>query len=264
MDTFQNDVLQVINTRSSLRSFSDQPVSKETEQAIIQAALRAPTATNRMLYSILLIRDQETKDLLAERCNHQAFIRKAPLVMVFLLDQQRLYDFYAYNGVPELCRRKGKKFMVPAEHHFLLGAHDAINAAQNAVIAAESLGLGSCYIGHIVSHYEKNRELFDLPPYVFPITMLVMGYTAEGITRRKSSRFDQKYIVFENKYHRLTPEESKDMYRSIPFSEDDRLGAANNAQLYYMNRYAKDECYFESVRSVKEALKFWTGEEFHG
>ena len=54
------------------------------------------------------------------------------------------------------------------------------------------------------------------------------------------------------------------MYRSIPFSEDNRLGAANNAQLYYMNRYAKDECYFESVRSVKEALKFWTGEEFHG
>lgn len=260
---FPNDTLRVIQERSSLRQFSSRPISLEIEQQIIQAALRAPTATNRMLYSILIVREQRLKDILAERCNHQAFICKAPLVLIFLLDQQKLYDFYQYNNVPELCNSLKKQFMIPAEHHFLLGAHDAINAAQNAVIAAESLGIGSCYIGHIVSYYEENRELFSLPPYVFPITMLVMGYPATGYEKKKSPRFDEKFVVFENRYHRLSPTEICDMYQGIPYSERNPYHAANNGQLYYMNRYARDECYWESVRSVKEALKLWTGETFY-
>lgn len=263
MDTYRNDTLRLIHERCSLRSFSDRPIEQDVEQEILRAALRAPTATNRMLYSILTVKDPAKKEILAERCNHQRFIREAPLILIFLLDQQKLYDFYRYNQVPELCQQRGKRFMVPAEHHFLLGAHDAINAAQTAVIAAESLGVGSCYIGHIVSHYEENRALFQLPPYVFPITMLAMGYPREGLNQKTSSRFEQQYVVFEEVYHRLTPEESQNMYQTIPFTENNRFHAGNSAQLYYMNRYADDTCYFESVRSVKEALKFWTGETFY-
>lgn len=252
-------VLDVIENRCSLRQFDTRAIEPEVEEAILEAAMRSPTATNRMLYSILTIRDQKTKDILAETCNHQGFISKAPLILVFLADQQKLYDFYEYSKVPEMCEEKGMRYMVPAEHHFLLGAHDAINAAENAVIAAESLGVGSCYIGHIVSWYEKHRDLFELPPLTFPVTMLVLGYPKPGAVRKKSPRFDKKYVVFEEKYKRLRPEEIEDMYRRMPYTENNRYGAKNSGQLYYMNRYHNDAPYRESVRSVKAALKNWTG-----
>lgn len=254
-----NQVLKVIDDRCSLRRFSPRPIEDEVLNEILDAAIRAPTATNRMLYSIIVVRDQARRDILAQRCNNQAFIKTAPLILIFVADQQKHYDFYAAGGVQDFVEKRGKAFMKPAEHHFLLGVHDALSAAENAVIAAESLGVGSCYIGHIVSHYELNRKLFKLPPLAFPITMLVMGYPAEDAVKVRQPRFGKKYVVFDEEYHRLDSDEIADMYSRFSCPPNNRFDAANSAQYYYMRRYDEDQCYWESVRSVREALKNWKG-----
>ena len=75
---------------------------------------------------------------------------------------------------------QGMDFTGPDEADLLLASSDALIAAQNTVISAEALGIGSCYIGDIMENYEIHKELFNLPPYVFPISMLCYGYYPEG------------------------------------------------------------------------------------
>jgi len=200
-----NEVLEQIKNRKSVRVFEDRLISEESKNEILKAAFEAPTAGGMMHYSILDITDEELKKKLAVVCDNQPFIAKAPLVLIFLADFQRWYDAFCYGG----CNPRK-----PGEGDILLSCADAIIAAQNTVVAAESLGIGSCYIGDILENCEEVRELLDLPDYVLPATMLVYGYpTEKQKNRQKPPRFEKEYIVFENKYKRLTEEEHVEMYQ---------------------------------------------------
>lgn len=97
-----NPVLGVIHGRTSLRRYKDHPISDQDLQTILEATLRAPTAGNMMLYSVLTIKDQTTKDTLSKTCDNQPFIARAPLVLVFLADYQRWFDYYRLSGVEDL------------------------------------------------------------------------------------------------------------------------------------------------------------------
>lgn len=256
-----NPVLETLRQRSTLRKFSDRPVDSEVEDAIIQAALRAPTASNMMYYSIIKIHDKDLQMTLQKNCKNQPYISKAPMMLVFCADYQRWADLFAEDGVPEKCEEVGAVFHRPNERNFLLAAIDATLAAQNAVIAAESLGLGSCYLGHIMGHVESNRELFDLPEYVYPILAVIFGYPAEGVNRIPTQRFDSRFIVHENKYHRLSRDELSEMLeKRLSFPEKNRFNAINKGQFYYLNKYAFEPSYMEGARSIKEVLKNWNGD----
>ena len=136
--------------------------------------MRAPTAGNLMLYSVLEIDDQVLKDRLAETCDDQPFIAKAPLVLVFVADLQKWMDRFAAAGVDDL---EGVPHGVtPGLGDLMMACCDALIAAQNAVVAAESLGIGSCYIGDIIELGETHAELLGLPRYTFPVTMLCFGH----------------------------------------------------------------------------------------
>jgi FMN reductase (NADPH) len=198
-----NDTIQLLKARKSVRIFEDKPMTDEIKDEIIGAAFEAPTAGNMMLYSIINISDQAIKDQLAVTCDNQPFIAKAPLVLLFLADYQRWFDTFCEEGCDP---RK------PGEGDLLLAFADAIVAAQNTVVAAEAFGIGSCYIGDIIENCETVREILNLPDYVVPAALLVYGYPVESQkNRRKPIRFDRKYIVHENQYHRLTKEEQYEM-----------------------------------------------------
>ena len=95
----------------------------------------------------------------------------------------------------------------------MLAVSDAVIAAQNAVVAAESFGIGSCYIGDIIENCEEQRRLLQLPEYVFPAAMLVFGWpTKQQIQRPKPQRVDQKYIVHENTYRSMDGAELREMF----------------------------------------------------
>lgn len=258
MVPFETPVLECIENRSSLRKFEQEALKKEEEEAILHAALRAPTAANMMLYSILAVRDEKKKRALAKSCNSQSWIETAPFLLIFLADMQRWEDFYRHCGVPEKCRKRGVGYLKPGEQNLLLASCDALFAAQNAVLAAESLGIGSCYVGHIMDHYEFHQRLFELPPYVFPITMAAFGRAPKGFVRKKTERrFGEKIIFHEDSYHRMTGEELEEAFKSLPYVEQNAYGAENNGQLYYLARHSKSDCYEEALRSVRAALENW-------
>ena len=95
----------------------------------------------------------------------------------------------------------------------MLAVSDTVIAAQNAVTAAESFGIGSCYIGDILEQCEEHRSLLQLPEYVMPAAMVVFGYPTEQQKQRpKPRRFALKDIVQENGYHRRAEEELRAMF----------------------------------------------------
>lgn len=184
VETTGNAVLDILEHRSSTRAFArdddDRPVAVTDEQraAILHAASRAPSAGAMMMYSIVSIREQATLDRLADLCDHQPMIAKAPWALIFVVDYAKWIDLFEHVGCfePEFVERTGKApRRAPGLGDFAIAAQDAVIAAQNAVVAAEALGLGSCYIGDIVENAEEVAELLDLPPYTMPLSMLIIG-----------------------------------------------------------------------------------------
>ncbi|MHA1885504.1 MAG: nitroreductase family protein [Promethearchaeota archaeon] len=255
--THKIETLDLIQNRKSIRAYSKKELTPEEISTIIYGAMRAPTAGNMMLYSILEVTDQKMKDKLAITCDNQPFIAKAPLVLIFLADMQRWWDYFEVSKTPKLCSKLKIEFESPQESDLLLACCDALIAAQNAVITAEALGIGSCYIGDIMENYEIHREMFDLPKWAFPITMICFGHpkgSKENIPL--SSRFPQKYIHFTNKYKRLNKEEFTDMF----LNNKRKIGmkhAKNLGQEIYLAKLGADFS-IEMRRSVKVALKEWT------
>ena len=168
---------EVFLARKSVRQYEDMPGRQDVKAAVLEAALRAPTAGNLMLYSILEIADSALKQRLAVTCDNQPFIATAPWVLVFLADWQRTMDCFAFAGRGADTEGAPR----PCEADLLLACCDALIAAQTAVVAAEALGLGSCYIGDVMENYETHRDLLGLPRWTFPITMVCFGWpTAEA------------------------------------------------------------------------------------
>jgi FMN reductase (NADPH)/FMN reductase [NAD(P)H] len=254
-----NPTLEVIHKRRSLRSYSDHPLTDEEKEIILQATFRAPTAGNMMLYSIIDVEDQAIKEKLVKTCDNQPFIARAPWVLLFLADYQRWYDYYKFSGVDQRCKMIGVEFRKPEVGDMLLACCDALIAAQTAVLAAESLGIGSCYIGDILENWEIHQEMFKLPDYVVPITMVCFGKPPfERSNNRKTSRFAQEFIVFKNQYRRLQQDDFERMFQPVidRFSGTFLPEAENWGQQNYFRKFIADFS-VEMSRSVREILKNW-------
>ena len=237
-----NEIIQQLTQRKSVRVFEDREISEEIIREILAAAVNAPTAGNQQLYTILRINDPDIKNRLSESCDHQPFIAEGKLVLVFCADCLKWYDAFRFSG----CAPRE-----PGAGDLLLAIDDAMIAAQNAVTAAESFGIGSCYIGDIMENIETQREILDLPEYVFPAALLVFGYPSEQQkNRKKPQRVEMKYIVQENTYHRFSAEELKDMlaYKSGENNYDEWIKA-------FCKRKYNSDFSREMTRSVSEALR---------
>ena len=199
-----NEVIESLYRRKSVRAYEDREIPEEMKHLILEAAMQAPSAGCQQLYTILDITDQKLKEALAETCDHQPFIAKAPMVLVFCADCKKWYDAYIEAG----CEPRK-----PGVGDLMLAVTDTVIAAQNAVTAAESLGIGSCYIGDIMENCEEQRKLLQLPDYVFPAAMLVFGWpTKQQKERQKPERCDPKHIVHENTYRSMDGAELRDMF----------------------------------------------------
>ena len=240
-----NEVIRQLYERKSVRVFEDREIEEPIVQEILRAAAMAPTAGNQQMYTILRITDPALREKLAESCDHQPFIARGKLVLVFCADCLKWYDAFRDAG----CAPRW-----PGPGDLMLAVDDALIAAQNAVVAAQAYGIGSCYIGDIMENAETQREILQLPRYVFPAAMVVFGYpTDQQKEREKPRRFDQRYIVQENGYHELTQDELRAMFA-------DRTAARTFEawmQAFCDRKYNSDFSR-EMSRSVREYLEDFT------
>lgn len=237
-----NEIIQSLYERKSVRVFTEQAITEEQKREILMAAMEAPTAGNQQLYTILDITDKELKQQMSVTCDNQPFIAKAPMVLVFCADFQKWYDVFAAGGAQP---RK------PGVGDLMLAVSDACIAAQNAVTAAWSLGIGSCYIGDVMENCEKHREMLNLPEYVFPAAMLVFGFpTEQQKNRKKPQRCKPEDMVQTNAYHRRSKEELQ-----VMFSKEYPNGDFEGWCQRFCNRKYNSGFSREMTRSVGEYLK---------
>ena len=237
-----NEVIRQLHARKSVRVFTDREITPEEKRAVLEAAVQAPSAGNQQLYTILDITDQSIKDKLVDTCDHQPMIAQAKMVLIFCADCKKWYDAYLATD----CNPRK-----PGVGDLLLAVCDTVIAAQNAVTAAESLGIGSCYIGDIMENCEEQRALLQLPEYVMPVGMVIFGYPTEQQMRRpKPERVDMQYIVHENGYKPLDDGQLEAMWtpRGSLRPYDEYMRAFCNRK--YNSDFSK-----EMTRSVAEYLK---------
>lgn len=237
-----NEIIRALHSRKSTRAYTGRHITSEQKEAVLYAAMAAPTAGCQQLYTILDITDEALKQRLSVTCDNQPFIAKADMVLIFCADYQKWYDAFAEGGCDP---RK------PGVGDLLLALSDANIAAQNAVTAADSLGIGSCYIGDILENCEIHKNLLHLPEYVIPAAMLVFGYpTKQQQERPKPERCRLEHIVQQNHYRRRDGAELRSM-----FEKDTRTLGYDEWIRRFCSRKYHSEFSKEMNRSVSAYLK---------
>lgn len=173
-----NKVIQTMLEHKSIRKYSDKLPSDEIVKTIVRAGQQAPFASQ--YYSLLLSRNRERNPW------------KAPLLFTVCVDSHKF----------ELVMARRRWKLVANDLSLLLfGIQDAALMAENMVVAARSLGLGSCFLGGAAYRADKIAAEYKLPLRVFPLVQLVMGYPAEDPPPRP--RYPMEFALFEDQYPKL-------------------------------------------------------------
>ncbi|SDJ17991.1 oxygen-insensitive NADPH nitroreductase [Salimicrobium halophilum] len=186
-----NSTIETILNHRSIRSFEEKPLEKETIHTLIEAAQQASTSSYMMAYSIIGITDRKKKEQLHEVSGHPHVLNNGHLFIICADYHRMTY------GVSEEAKEDMKANLENSEH-LMTAAIDGALAAQNLAIAAESMGLGMCYLGSLRNDISKVDEILNLPEYVSPLFGIAVGVPAEN--PEKKPRLPQKAVYFENEY----------------------------------------------------------------
>ncbi len=190
-----NETLDTIFAHRSVRAFLPDPVPSGTIELLTAAAQSAATSSNLQPWSVVAVEDPERKARLAALAGNQKQIIEAPLLLAWIVDHHRLSQIGEELGTPT----DGLHFL----ESFLLAAVDTSLAAQNAVVALESIGLGGCYIGGIRNHPAEVAAELGLPPRSFALFGLTIGYPDPAARASVKPRLPQKAVLFRERYGSL-------------------------------------------------------------
>lgn len=187
--------IEKIHQHSSVRDYQTKPVPKERIETIVAAGQRASTSSNLQMYSVVATTDEKKRKHLRELSGGQEHIEQAPVFLTWCADLSRLR---------RVCELQGYTQEAGYIENFLLAVVDVSLAMQNAALAAESLGLGICYIGGIRNNPLDVINLLALPPLVFPVSGMTLGWPKSPPTIRP--RLPLEAVLHWDHYH---PEDEK-------------------------------------------------------
>ncbi|WP_102335987.1 oxygen-insensitive NADPH nitroreductase [Salimicrobium jeotgali] len=186
-----NSTIETILNHRSIRSFEDTPLEDKTIRTLIESAQQASTSSYMMAYSIIGVTDENKKQALQEISGHPHVTNNGHL-FIMCADYRRIT-----YGMDEEVRDDVEKNLENTEH-LMTAAIDAALAAQNMAIAAESMGLGMCYLGSLRNDITKTDEILNLPEHVAPLFGIAVGVPAEQ--PEKKPRLPMEAVYFENEY----------------------------------------------------------------
>lgn len=194
-----------LKNHRSIRRYQSTPIDDALLKDLIYCGQRASSSGNLQSWSVVISKERESREKLYELHSRQDMILQAPVVLTFCS------DFYRIRRWLEMNEAKGSfdDFL-----GFLTGMADALIAAQNVAIAAESHGLGICYMGTTLWAADKISQHLKLPETVVPVTSLVVGYPDEEIPDVRY-RLPLEAIMHEEAYNPKTDEEISGMYREF-------------------------------------------------
>jgi len=203
-DLRENDLISSLLSHRSIRAYLPDALPSGTLETLVAAAQSASTSSNLQTWSVVAVEDPNRKEKLSQLANNQAHIRQSPLFLVWLADLARLAHIAESRGLPH----EGLDYL----ELFLMAAIDAALAAQNAVVAAESLGLGTVYIGALRNKPEAVAEVLGLPKQVFAVFGLCVGYSDGTVETAIKPRLPQPVVLHRETYKLADQEEDIAFY----------------------------------------------------
>lgn len=213
-----NETIETMLAHRSIRAFKDTQLTEEQISILVKAAQSASTSSYIQAYSIIGVKNREKKKQLAELAGGQSYVEKNGHFFVFCADFNRHHVTAEMHGtdVTETVQSTEK---------FMVGLIDASLAAQNASVAAESMGLGICYIGGIRNDLEKVNDLLNLPQHVVPLFGLCVGYPDQEPDIKPR-------LPLENIYHEDEYEQNEKVFKDELTKYDEVISS------YYTDRTA--------------------------
>jgi nitroreductase len=187
-----NETLETILSHRSVRAYLPDPLLAGTIETLVTAAQSASSSSNLQVWSVIAVEDAARKARLAAIAGGQKHIVQAPLLLVWLLDLARLGTLAQERG----SAAEGLTYI----ESFIVGAVDTSLAAQNAVVAAESLGLGCVYIGALRNKPIEVAKELGLPPNVLALFGLVVGHPDPAVPSGIKPRLPQQSVLHREHY----------------------------------------------------------------
>jgi nitroreductase len=234
-------VIQQILNHRSIRKYKHDPIPEELLQEILQAGIRTSSSGNMQTYSIIVTRDQQLRERLLDPHMGQKMVVDAPVFLTFCSDFNRMRRWLKLNQASD----NFDNFF-----SFLIGAIDAILVSQTVALAAESRGLGLCYLGSTLASADAIGEILGLPKNVVPVTGFSLGYPDEQPNLR--DRLPLSSLVHWETYKDYTDQEIQDIYEEREIKgwqrymkskwlreQVEEKGVENLAQLYTEVKYTR-------------------------
>ncbi|MBB3898829.1 NADPH-dependent oxidoreductase [Roseococcus suduntuyensis] len=187
-----NEHIALLLSHRSIRGYRPDAPPAGTLETLVAAAQSAATSSNLQTWSVVSVTDPAKRAAMAKLAGNQKHIEQCPIFLVWCADLSR-------NA--RMAEAEGRVLEgLPYLESFLVAAIDAALAAQNAVVAAESLGLSTVYIGALRNDPEQVAQLVALPPGVMGVFGLCVGYAAEGVANEVKPRLPQASVLHHDTY----------------------------------------------------------------
>jgi nitroreductase len=235
-------ISDILLDRRTIRKYSSEPVDDKLLNELLVMGCRTSTTGNMQVYSIVITRDEQKKTELAPLHFNQKMITEAPVVLTFCAD---------FNRFNKWCLMRNAEPGYDNFLSFMTGAIDALLVAQTVCIAAESKGLGICYLGTTTYTANKIIEVLKLPKGVVPVTTVTIGWPAEKPDQ--VDRLPLEAVIHKETYLDYSGEDIEKYYKAKEEREDSQQFVNENnketlAQVFTDVRYKKaDNVYFSKI-----------------
>lgn len=235
------DIIDLIKQHRSIRAYKPDAVPDSLLDEILAAGIRASSSGNMQTYSIIITKDKKLREQLFTAHMEQSMVLDAPVLLTFCADFHRMRHWLQLNKAPD----NFDNFM-----SFMIGAIDATLVSQNVALAAESKGLGICYMGSTLANCDQIGRILQLPPNVVPVVGFSLGYPAEAPALRDRLPLDG--LVHREVYQDYSDDRIEEIYQERDVKGWDRYmsfprlremieaaGVTNLAQVYTAVKYTR-------------------------
>ena len=233
-------MMEQIKQHTSIRKYEHKPIPEQVMDDIFTAIQMAPSWINGQQYSVIRVTDDNVREKLVALAGNQQYIAEAAEFLVFCAD---------FNRIQKACEYEGVNFEVDSPDVLTIATTDLGIALGQAIIAAESFGLGTVAIGGVRRATEDIIELLGLPKYVLPISGLCIGYPDEQPLVKP--RLPRETVIHTNTYKEITREQLE-AYNEEMLSYMKKRGATSTWTQGVANFYSKG---YSAYRSVVDSMK---------